>query len=72
MTSNSDKHRTQNGNGKQKDLWVNQQVSFIFLHTKKNISDEEKETTQLSTTNEQLNEQTSETNELESICLRMC
>lgn len=59
MTSNSDKHRTQNGNGKQKDLWVNQQVSFIFLQ-KKNISDEEKETTQLSTTNEQLNEQTSE------------
>lgn len=27
MTSNSDKNRTQNQNGKQKDLWVNQQVS---------------------------------------------
>lgn len=27
MTSNSDKNRTQNQNGKPKDLWVNQQVS---------------------------------------------
>lgn len=27
MTSNSDKSRAQNNNGKQKDLWANQQVS---------------------------------------------
>lgn len=30
MTSNSDKNRSQHNNGKQKDLWVNQQVRFTL------------------------------------------